>query len=102
MQYRHGDLLIEQMDQIVGEIPAEAKPRIDGVLAYGTATGHSHRLVGGQVLEAEGTVYLQITESGAKVVHEEHHPIDLPVGNYIVVRQRQFNPYDRVTTEVQD
>jgi len=98
MHFRHGDLLLEQ----ITEIPTETNPRPDGVLAYGTTTGHSHRLIGGQVLEAEGTIYLQIAEPGAKVVHEEHSPIDLPVGNYIVVRQRQFNPYDRVITEVQD
>lgn len=98
MHFRHGDLLLEQ----INEISTETKPRPDGVLAHGTSTGHSHRLIGGQVLEAEGAIYFQIAEPGAKVVHEEHNTIDLPIGNYMVTRQRQFNPYDRVITEVQD
>lgn len=98
MHFRHGDLLLEQ----ITEIPTETNPRPDGVLAYGTTTGHSHRLIGGQVLEAEGIVYLQIAEPGAKVVHEEHYSIDLPVGAYVVIRQRQYDPYEKATREVAD
>jgi hypothetical protein len=98
MQFRHGDLLIES----ISVMPTDITLRPDGVLAYGTATGHSHRLAGGKVVEKDGTVYLQVADADAKITHEEHETIDLPVGEYIVTRQRQFNPYDRVITEVTD
>jgi hypothetical protein len=41
--------------------------------------------------EGQGT-YLQVGESGADVVHEEHAPIAIPAGLYESTIQSQYEP----------
>lgn len=96
--YRHGDLLFERTDAI----PAGLNVKPDNVLAYGTATGHSHKLVGGAVfVDEDGNVYVRVSGKGS-LVHEEHNIIELPAGDYRVVRQREYDPYDRAIRQVVD
>ena len=99
--YRHGDLLLKQVEKI----PKNLRERKGGMVAEGEATGHHHRLVGGQVLEPESPegkiVYLHIPEAGA-IVHEEHSRIDLPAGDYEVVHQREYDPYANAARQVAD
>ena len=44
----------------------------------GEATGHAHRLIGGELYEdwRSGKIYI-VVKTTAKVVHEEHAPIIL-------------------------
>ena len=66
--------------------------RQGNVIVAGEATGHTHRLTAGAVLEApDGTLYLDLPYV-AKVVHEEHRPIMLDAGLWLVVRQREYSP----------
>ena len=97
MQYRHGDLLIEMVNQI----PEGAKKKETNIILEGTSTGHAHRLNGGQIFEKEGVVYLHVAESST-LTHEEHNAIELPAGDYIVIRQREFDPYEEAARYVQD
>ena len=88
MQYRHGDLLIVS----VNEIPKEVEAKEGLVLAYGEVTGHAHRMDIGDLFETkDGKLYLRLKEAG-KLTHEEHKKIDLPKGNYQVIRQREYSP----------
>lgn len=96
-QYRQGDVFLREVD----DIPASAK-RVDGqpvVLAEGEAAGHFHR-----ILEREG-VYMSESEEGeiarrwlsvdrasVDLVHPEHGTIRIPLGNYEVIRQREYQP----------
>lgn len=58
----------------------------------GEATGHVHRLQAGTILEApDGTLYLDVTAT-TQVVHEEHGPLSLEPGLWLVVRQREYQP----------
>jgi hypothetical protein len=89
LHYRQGDLLFIQQD---------TRPKIDlttrqsDVIVAGEATGHSHRLTAGTILEAPGgTLYLEITQT-TQVIHEEHGPITLDPGLWLVVRQREYSP----------
>lgn len=90
MQYRHGDLLIVRVD----EIPSAAKRQRTKTLAEGEATGHAHTLLGPGTLclTPDGQLYLRAPKAGSSVVHQEHARIDLPPGNYRVVRQREYVP----------
>ena len=97
LHFRHGDLLIEQIDQI----PQDVKLVSSNIILEGTLTGHAHRLNGGQIFGKEGTVYLSVPESGT-LTHEEHNTINLPAGNYIVIRQREFDPFEEAVRYVQD
>jgi hypothetical protein len=89
LQYRQGDLLF------VGQLwlPKPAVARGDGVIQLGEVTGHAHRVVGGSVYDVKGGVYLAVGR-GARVIHEEHAPIELPEGFYRVVRQREYRGED--------
>ena len=89
--YRHGDVLIAP----VAALPAGARPRTGLVLAHGEDTGHSHRIreFGAASLYVYGKeLYLLVSAPTATVVHEEHRPIELPVGVYRVWQQREYTP----------
>ncbi len=97
MQYRQGDIFIESIPTIPTE--AEVVPREDGkiVLAYGEVTGHAHVIAdrGAELLKVESMEdrFLSImAASGVELRHEEHAPIKLPPGNYVVRRQREYIP----------
>ncbi len=96
-QYRHGDLLIES----VNSIPEKAKERNTNIILDGEVTGHAHRLIGGAVMDVGDQAYLSVPKT-ATVVHEEHNTITLPAGDYVVVRQREYRPYDRAAEFVRD
>jgi hypothetical protein len=88
-QYRQGDLLF---------IFQEARPAVELavrpglVIVAGEATGHTHRLTAGSVLEApDGTLYLELA-APTRVVNEEHEALTLGPGWWLVVRQREYIP----------
>ena len=94
MQARQGDIFFEA----IGDIPADAK-RVKSkkryILAEGEATGHHHSVAvmpDVEMFERDGTLYLRIAREDVKVEHQEHAPIDLPVGVYRVGRQREYHP----------
>ena len=94
--YRHGDVLIAPVE----EVPAEARPRDGLILAQGEVTGHAHRVetdARAELFEAGQQLFLRVLGSPAKVVHEEHQPIELPPGNYRVWRQREYDPRQDLT-----
>lgn len=96
-QFRHGDLLLESIDTI----PSEAKVRNSNIILEGETTGHAHRVSGGSILEVGEQMYVAVPDAGA-VTHEEHNRIELPAGNYRVIRQREYRPYDRAVRAVID
>ncbi len=91
MLYRHGDVLLAD----VPEIPEGARRRPGLVLAYGEATGHSHRVEpdeAAELFELDNVLYLRVSGPIARLVHEEHAPIALYSGSYRVWRQREYTP----------
>jgi hypothetical protein len=114
--FRQGDVLIVS----VASLPANLTPRKREsgrvVLAHGEVTGHAHAIertdvVHYDALNAEEAAqrlladvgftfevtpqnapsFLEIP-TGAEVVHEEHGTIQLPAGNAVVLRQREYTP----------
>jgi hypothetical protein len=91
--YRQGDLLIVPVKKkrirerlrVRGEVT-------DNVLAYGEATGHAHRAIGRDVavMNMDGGKFISANESFL-VRHEEHDWIDIPPGDYRVIRQREYD-----------
>ncbi|WP_144866792.1 hypothetical protein [Hyella patelloides] len=63
-------------------------------LAEGEVTGHSHRIDNGQaeLYEKNGTLYLRVLSETASLIHEEHHAITIPQGNWLVRIQREYEP----------
>jgi hypothetical protein len=103
--YRQGDVLI--MKAPPGIVPGKAVPRDGGrvVLAYGEVTGHAHALVddGIELFELavdqdgrspvnDNSARLLVVPKPAALTHEEHAPIHLDPGQYVVIRQREYTP----------
>jgi hypothetical protein len=89
--WRHGDVLIAPIDSI----PGEALKKNHCVLAEGEVTGHSHRIAetsAAELLEHAGKLYLRVLAERATVIHQEHRPIALPRGTYVVWQQREYTP----------
>jgi hypothetical protein len=89
--YRHGDLLVAA----VAEIPAGARRLSHLTLAEGEMTGHSHRIAEASqatLYSHDKRLYLEISQAGATLVHQEHGPIVLPAGTYRVWKQREYFP----------
>lgn len=84
-QFRQGDVLITLMDTL----PIKAKRLKTKTIVYGEATGHHHDLVGGDIFEKDGLLYLTLASQGS-VTHQEHDTIELEPGVYAVTRQREY------------
>lgn len=88
--WRQGDVLIVEMDKLPENKMLKRIP--DGVLLYGEATGHAHRVVGAGVFDNNRGERIIMAPMGPfKVVHEEHDTIEIPEGYYRIVRQREFD-----------
>ena len=89
--WRQGDVFIIA----TGKLSADLRPR-PPVLAEGEVTGHAHRLKAGtraQVLaDADGGLFLDVEDAEATILHEEHGPVTVPHGGYIVRIQREYHP----------
>jgi hypothetical protein len=91
MLYRHGDIMIATID----ELPSGVHMREDVILARGESTGHMHRIevpATAELWEVQGQLYLKVVATSARLVHEEHKPIELPQGMYRVWPQREYSP----------
>jgi len=98
-QYRHGDLLIIEVENI----PESAKKVKHKILSEGEVTGHAHRLTGkASVFEdTDGTLYFNAV-ADATVTHEEHGTIPLAPGIHKVIRQREYDYYEKAVRNVED
>ncbi len=96
--YRQGDLLINRISDFPNErIVKSFTEDNEAILLRGEATGHNHKLVGNFDLYRNGNnaIFLDIKDE-CKIVHEEHGTINLEIGKYVVVRQREYTPKEIV------
>jgi hypothetical protein len=104
--YRQGDILFIETEYL----PDNLYQLNHLIIAEGEATGHMHQIIGNTaiLLEPEertndwNTVendrnkikFLKVL-SDSDVIHNEHHPITLPEGNYKIIQQREYVPGQR-------
>ena len=96
---RQGDVLIRSTSIIKSEAQIEhlRSARDDQgriILALGEVTGHAHAIHDPGVIAyslKDNRMLLDVPKTGASVVHEEHGSIELPPGQYEVIRQREWN-----------
>lgn len=93
--WRQGDIFFVKLNQDVDA--SKTTPVKSGVIARGEHTGHAHRLSPSSMSQGailsmmNGSMFLRAPQAGAKIVHNEHHAIDLPHGSYAVVHQQEFD-----------
>lgn len=98
--FQQGDVTIKPVEKI----PRGAKAVETRVLAEGEATGHMH------VAEAEdvrlflhdGVLYMRVPAAGTRIVHEEHHALDVPPGDYVIGIIREYDHFAEAARPVID
>lgn len=86
--YRQGDILFKEVSRVPN---GKRKLRKNGVIAEGETTGHLHRVEDtnkAEVFEV-GKHLMLSTPKGIRILHDEHSPVELPAGDYEVIRQRE-------------
>ncbi|MCL1474820.1 hypothetical protein [Argonema antarcticum] len=85
---RQGDVILLPVQQTGGK----KLPHL--TLAEGEVTGHSHRIGNGEaeLYDRDGTLYLRVFSTEALLTHEEHKPIAVPQGDWMVRIQREYEP----------
>ena len=97
--YRHGDLLIRQIDKI----PESATQLSTNIIAHGE-NGNTHKIQGGshQVYETPDKQILFEAKQDLTLKHQEHNMLKISKGNYVVVHEREYNPFKNIQEEVID
>lgn len=98
--YRQGDILVLERDTIdVSNLALVPLENNEVVIAHGEATGHRHRFKKDSVdlfespgIPAQSERILHAKELLAKLNHDEHDTIELPQGQYDVIRQSEYVP----------
>ena len=93
LRFRQGDVLLISASPI-SEGQGQKLPHL--VLAEGEVTGHKHQVTEGQaeLYEENNVLFLRVLSQTATLVHEEHQPIHLPQGTWMVMIQREYQPQD--------
>lgn len=73
---------------------------MENILAEGEVTGHAHRAIGERV-EVIDRQLLNAPE-GATIVHEEHEHIEIPMGEYDILRVVEYDHWKEEARIVQD
>ena len=95
---RQGDVLMLEVSAIPAEAMTRQRPRDRDrvVLAYGEVTGHAHVVTAPHVNAygpSDDAFWLDVSEGGVTVVHDEHAAIVIPdrVRYVEVRRQREYS-----------
>ena len=96
--YRHGDLLIKQ----VKKIPEYAQQLSTNIIAHGE-NGNTHKIQGShQIYETPDKQILLEAKQDVSLKHEEHSTLKIEKGNYVIVHEREHNPFKGIEQEVID
>ena len=116
-KYQQGDVVMFQVDNETFDKYANARGSDNSVnyntqshnnpvLAFGEATGHLHQIHMKDMLDAaEVTLHMgwhreagrdvpeafEVREETVTLTHEEHNPLDVPPGKYVVRIVREFD-----------
>ena len=129
-KYQQGDVVMFQVDDETFEKYASARGTGENsvvdyntqshnnpVLAFGEVTGHKHQIHMKDMLDkAEVTLHMgyngkvgedtpngfEVCEESVILTHEEHDPLELPPGKYIVKIVQEFNHITRRAQNVAD
>ncbi len=106
-QFRQGDVLLEEITTKI-----TTKKSKETLLVRGEGRNHGHFVRGADVYEGVGdSEWFIDVESEAFLEHllidtgisaKEHEAITIPKGRYRVIRQVEYNPYEKAIQKVQD
>ena len=96
--YRQGDVLlipVKSIPKSANEPIARERGRI--VLAHGEVTGHAHAIADKRAALFRdpklAAIFMRVSgDLAVALEHDEHETINVPPGNYQVIRQREYAP----------
>ena len=115
IKYQQGDVVMFKVDDEYfksntrggdGTVEYHGKQPTHAILEFGEVTGHTHQINMANMLKEAGvTLHMgyngragvdvpegfQITGTTVKLTHEEHDPIELPPGKYVLRIVREFD-----------
>ena len=95
---RQGDVIIV-FDK---ELPKGAKKLNTDIVIEGEETGHKHRVVGDVALYAlDELLYVEVT-GPAKIVHDTHGTLELPIGVYEIQYPQGYDYINEEKRRVKD
>lgn len=109
LQFRQGDVLIEAIDHTPTGRKLNKKDKF--LLVRGEGRNHGHFIEGDvDVMECTDHEFELSVKEKAHLKHllidsgikAEHNTISIPPGNYRVIQQREYNPYEKEIQKVQD
>jgi hypothetical protein len=92
--YRQGDVLFVKIEKAGNP----TKMRRNGHIMEGKVTGHIHRVADAdlekcELFDSTEKLFLNVSaDSGVSIIHEDHATLELPAGQYEVIRQREYSP----------
>jgi len=99
-----GDVTFHPVDKIEGE---KLNHQGSYILAYGETTGHKHVITVEKPEDMEivralnGQIFLNLSTEAA-VIHEEHGPIILQPGMYLVEKEREYDWFGKLERSILD
>lgn len=110
-QIRQGDVLLVRVESIPNCQKRTIKNYKDRLLVTGEHSNHAHYANGEvDVIDREGDIYLDV-HGDSMIEHllidsgvwtKEHKALQIPEGKFKVIRQIQYNPYEKAIEYVQD
>ena len=95
--YRQGDVLIVPVKSIPKAIEPVEREAGRVVLAHGEVTGHAHAIKNKRAALFRdpklAAIFMRVSgDVPVALEHDEHDTIQIPPGNYRVIRQREYSP----------
>ena len=95
--YRQGDVLIIPVDKLPGDLEPVKREGGRAVLAHGEVTGHAHAIKDQRAALFRDpklmAIFMNVSgDAPVSLEHDEHSAIEIPPGNYRVVRQSEYSP----------
>lgn len=99
MYYQQGDVIIKP----IKNIPNEAQKLEHLIVAEGEATGHKHQVIGDAELNMiDDTIFLSVFDETVSLLHEEHNPINVPKGDYVIHIVQEYDHFMEEARKVED
>ena len=95
--FRQGDVLIVPIEKLPKKLEAVAREGGRVILAHGEVTGHAHAIKDKRAALFRdpklAAIFMHVSgDAPVALEHDEHSTIEVPPGNYQVIRQREYSP----------
>lgn len=100
--YRQGDVMLLESDLPKDAVKQTVRTK-NIPLVFGAVTGHTHAVdKKGVGLYQAGQRRFVVAQEATAIRHEEHGTIDIPIGVWEVINQREYSATEQMSRQVID